>query len=102
MTIPLTDMFDEISEEGYRKSPPGMAHWSGTGPKKTRCWQCLHFRAYGYYSRRGTKAGKLKAGTCQRFARMMSHIKAPKFDAETRSCKYFEQNQNPPALFSKR
>ena len=100
MPLPLTDMYDKQSEDGFRKTPPGMAHWSGTGPEATRCWQCFYFRTYGYYSQRGKMGGKLKPGNCRKFADLMRG-QVTKFDGDVLSCRHYEPNADPAPLFAK-
>ena len=95
MTIPLTDMFDKVTEDGFRKSPPGMAHWAGTGPKGKVCRQCIHYTNEGRYSLGGKHPGWLKPGRCTKFGAMMRK-KGPTFPIRTLACKHFEENPNPP------
>ncbi len=73
----FTTLFDEVSERGFRESPPGMAHWAGTGPLGRKCRHCAFFSG---------KAGK--KGACGKFTQIM-HKKGPKFAGYIASCKYF-------------
>ncbi len=38
----LTSIFDPEVERGRRETPPGMAHWAGSGPPETKCVDCRH------------------------------------------------------------
>jgi hypothetical protein len=79
------------------KTPPGMAHWAGTGPAGTTCRECVHYQFSGYKSKRGgITGGTLKLGICNKYLSMMKSNGA-KVPFETPSCKYFELNKQPPA-----
>jgi hypothetical protein len=74
----LTNLFDEVSERGFRVTPRGMAYWSGSGPALKKCRDCVFF------------SGKArKKGTCGKFAKMMQN-NGPKFGGYVPACKYFE------------
>ena len=81
----LTNMFDEDSERGLRKTPPGMAYWAGTGPTGNKCRDCVHFSG---------KEGK--KGTCEKTVNYLqvqkSRVKAQKFPAD--ACKYFHRGDD--------
>ncbi len=72
-----TALFDELSERGIRKTPRGMAFWSGTGPPRNKCHDCGYFcdRLWG-------------KGRCHRFTERM-----PKFSGCVLSCKYYEPSR---------
>lgn len=92
MPIPLTDMFDETAEKGFRKTPDGMAHWAGTGPKGRSCRECIHYDADKRY-----RTGMLRPGRCKKYGAMMRR-KGPTFPHETQACKHFEANPAPPPI----
>ena len=80
--MPLTALFDEVSERGFRDTPRGMAHWAGTGPAGMKCLSCVSFS-----KRSGVK------GTCAIYAKYAKSArrKAVVFDGTARSCQHFEE-----------
>lgn len=106
-----TRMFDEKSEEGIRKTPNGMAHWTGSGPKGKTCRECHHYSNEGRHAAgaKGHAAGQLKPGRCWktieiRKAQEMTRkgTKPPKFAWHMAACKYFEQHPNPPVAVERK
>ena len=100
MTIPLTNMFDADFENAYKRTPPGMAHLSGTGPETCRECRRFHYdRNKPEYWAASNKllANSLKPGRCSKF-RELTRTKGAKFPASTRACKYFELSDNPPPI----
>lgn len=87
-------------ENKVAKTPTGMAHWAGTGPKGTTCRECSLYVFNGYASGKTGKGGVLKNGPCQRYLDSMSGT-PKRIPFDTPSCKYFEQNDNPPSAFKK-
>ena len=92
-----TRMFDEQTEEGMRRTVPGMAHWSGTGPKGTTCRECLHYTYEGRYASNSKKhpAGGLKPGRCKKY-QDLKKMKGKPFAHHKPSCRHFEPHPNPP------
>lgn len=100
-----TKMFDEESEQGLRRTPKGMAHWSGGGPRGKTCRECQHYTNEGRYSS-GSKrhaASQLKPGRCRKTAEIQKaqeltkkSTKPPVFPWYVAACKHFEQHPNPP------
>lgn len=104
-----TRMFDKATEDGLRKTPPGMAHWAGSGPEGKTCRECLRYSDEGRYAANAKKhpAGGLKPGRCLKFQEMRKaqrekNIKGDKFPHTTPACKYFEQHPNPPVAVEKK
>ena len=95
MPLPLTEMFDKESERGFARTPEGMAHWAGSGPKGKSCRECKHYTNEGRYSQNGKFPGYLKPGRCRKYATFMRR-RGPKFPVRTASCKHFEQNPDAP------
>lgn len=92
-----TKMFDDVAELGMKNTPPGMAHWSGTGPEGTSCRECALYTFEGRYTS-GSKthpAGGLKPGRCRKYHQLMKRKGKP-FVHSKPSCKHFERNPNPP------
>lgn len=84
------------------KTPPGMAHWAGTGPKNTTCRECISYQFNGYKSKRGgISGGALKLGICNKYLSMMK-MTGSKVPFETPSCKYFELNKQAPPIIDPR
>ena len=96
MTSHLT-VLDPVLEKHIAVTPPGMAHWAGTGPDGTSCRQCLFFASNGYYSANSKHGDTLKPSPCKQYQKMMNRI-GPPIRYETASCKYFEPNPTPPSI----
>ena len=92
-----TRMFDDETERGMRVTPPGMAHWSGTGPEGTTCRECNFYSYEGRYASNSKKhsAGGLKPGRCKKFKQLMNK-KGATFAHSKASCRHFEVHPNPP------
>jgi hypothetical protein len=71
-------------------TPPGMAHYAGTGPDHTHCASCKHFM--GKPRPNGPGAGTLQPGRCAQFIRMMGRKRAPVFRIQpsTPSCRHYQ------------
>lgn len=67
------------------KTPPGMAHWAGTGPEGKTCGGCNHW-GYWYETRAGIS--KRKTSCCEVYYRHL-HIHGGSLPATTPACKYF-------------
>lgn len=93
MTEHLTQIFDNVAERGWRNTPPGMAHWTGTGPERTRCFQCRYCMTNGRFAGSNkSRANSLKPIHCRKYKALMRQ-KGPAFEAITPSCKHFEKNE---------
>jgi hypothetical protein len=80
----LTEPNAELAEQ-VRRTPPGMAHWAGTGPAGQTCAGCGH---YGYwYETRTGKSGR-RASACELYFRRC-HTHGNTLPAATPACKYF-------------
>lgn len=94
----LTKPHDELTQQRYKDSHAGMAHWAGTGPEGTTCRQCQHAYDFDRYSKsHKTMAGRLRNARCRRYQGMTGR-KGNKFDPNTASCRFFVEHPNPPAL----
>ena len=108
MPLPLTEIFDEVSERGMRETPNGMAHWKGSGPKGKTCRECMHYdlanRPKRYRSDgKDHGKGELMPAGCREWKRLMKHEKCwPKLRHSLAACKYFDEKANPPAAFDVR
>jgi hypothetical protein len=74
-----------------KATPPGMAHWAGTGPANTTCEQC---QSFGYEApiRNGlgdTISTKSQPKSCRRFFQLMRQHGKPLLPS-TPSCRHFE------------
>ena len=82
----LTIANPELQEQ-VDTTPPGMMHWSGTGPAGAACGGC---KAYG--PRKNRETGEI-SGRCREYVRIMRgrHGQAPvmMFPPETRACRHF-------------
>jgi len=78
---PLTAIFDV--DEAASRTPPGMAHWAGTGPAGEQCMRCSH-----YAKGRALAAGGRSQGHCRKYAEMMDGS-IVKFSEHTPACKHF-------------
>ena len=84
-------------ENKRARTPPGMAHWAGTGPSGTTCRECLEYSDNGYYSANSKYGSTLKPGTCHRYEKMMNK-EGPSIPYNTASCKYFLLNDTPKPI----
>lgn len=75
-------------------TPPGMAHWSGTGPAGVNCVDCGHARFNGYYKKTNHQ-GALKPIKCAQFMKMMPGT-APSFEPRTASCRFYIAGEGAP------
>jgi hypothetical protein len=74
-----------------KATPPGAAHWSGTGPDGTTCEGCRH---YGYSEPiRNSHGDTIKTvkhdKSCQRFFELM-RWHGGKIEPSTPSCRHYE------------
>jgi hypothetical protein len=91
-------------EEGEPTKAPGMAHFPGTGPKRTYCSECKHCQDIGVY--RGGRyrkppdpSGKgdphpirTQRNACLKAAKLLDGIVQRGGIGANPSCKYFETN----------
>lgn len=87
----LTSMFDQTAEDGVRETPPGMAHWAGTGPSGKSCRECGHWKTRGRYASAANRhaAGELKPSPCGKYESLMQQ-KGPPIEHWRRACRHFE------------
>jgi hypothetical protein len=77
---------DPELERLVEATPPGMAHWAGTGPAGTTCVEC---RSYGYDPELGGIVGLVHPHSCRRLFQMTGRP-GPAFSPWTPSCKHFQ------------
>ena len=72
-------------------TPPGMAHWAGTGPIGTTCRECSSWITSGRWSDAGPGgSGEPLAGRCRAYKRLgMLKTFGPPISHATPSCKFF-------------
>lgn len=85
-----------------RASFPGMAHFAGTGPAGKTCRECIFWKhaPHDYRSKNGGYGGKIKPAECAKY-RQLSGDKGRAVPDNARSCRHYEENQNPPPRFQK-
>ncbi len=100
----MTSIYDDISEKGIRETPPGMAHWTGTGPKGKVCRECVHYVSDARYSANspGHAKNQLKPGWCKKTKELQGGMKGPVFPTESKACRHFEESPNPPVFVERR
>ncbi len=96
----LTEPNPELAQR-VAQTPPGMAHWSGTGPEATACRGCQFFM--GKVRRTGIGVGEMQPGRCRKFVALMKgalcrrsapvHLIPP----DTASCSHFAAKPTPKA-----
>lgn len=68
-------------------TPPGMMHWSGTGPLNATCAGCKHFQP-----RKSRETGTI-TGRCREYRRIIrgrfGQAPVMEFPPETKSCRHF-------------
>jgi hypothetical protein len=76
------------------KTPPGMAHYAGTGPPDATCGHCSYFM--GAVKRSGIGTGTLQKGRCREYIRIMQKhyglraVPIYKLAPDTPSCRHYE------------
>jgi len=65
----------------------GMAHFAGTGPDHTFCYQCLHY-AYGKRPLAKSQSGRTINHSCGKFRELVGH-EGPRFESSSPSCRYW-------------
>lgn len=75
------------------RTPPGMAHYAGTGPAGTTCAGCGFFM--GVRRTHGIGVGVLQAGRCREFMRLMRGggtraVPVFKVPPDTASCRHYK------------
>jgi hypothetical protein len=98
MTSHLTNMFANVSAGQQRQTHKGQAHWAGSGPEGKSCRECKFFLPQGRYASGSPSRamGELKPGRCRKAAQLTGRQTAA-FTYRAIACKYFEQNDKPPA-----
>lgn len=85
--------------EQQANTPPGMAHWAGTGPKGKQCRECLFWTGCG--GERGYYSGGngLKPRSCKKYMDLMSGKRGPAVPYYTPACRHFAQSDKPPGVY---
>jgi len=89
-------------DRNARATYPDQAHFAGTGPATKTCRECLSFDhgKYDYFAKNGKWRGLIKPASCRKY-RQLTHDIGPTIPDDAMACKYFEQNETPPARFEK-
>ena len=77
-----------------RRTKPGMAFWTGTGPQGASCRECV-FWGLGRKFKRDTW-GELRPRVCLKYSALMRGAKGPGVPHHMDACKYFEERSAPP------
>lgn len=85
MTIPLTESNPKL-DKLIRQTPPGMAHWAGTGPSGKTCETCKHFGTL--YAENSPRA---QTNRCKLYQKLMCGKIGGRISENTPACKYFEK-----------
>jgi hypothetical protein len=88
--MPHLTSIDPELDKRVKATPPGMAHWAGTGPDGATCGQCRH---YGYdtplRNAHDNVIGTVeKLNSCRRFFELMRRHGKP-LPPLTPSCRHF-------------
>ena len=81
-------------------TPPGMAHWAGSGPPGTSCRECTHWIATGKWTGEGPGgSGEPFDARCRKY-KLLGMLKkfGPPLPHQTPSCKHFEAAKKPQPL----
>jgi len=80
-------------------TPPGMAHWAGTGPTGATCRECSFWVRQGNPRHKRDEAGLLQPRRCKKYTalnhgeQMLTGV-----PASTPACRYFQRHYDPPPL----
>ena len=100
-TANLTTMFDEVAEQGKWHTPPGMAHWAGSGPKAKTCRECEYWTGgrerYATAKTGDHAANELKPGQCAKYKQITGKLHG-RIPHRTPACKHFNAADKPPAI----
>ncbi len=96
MEVALKLTGDDEVAQAARRTPPGMAHFIGTGPKDAICRTCNFWVFSDYYSKAGKHGGYLKPGPCRKYKALMGGKMGPPVPGNTAACRHYEQNPKPP------
>jgi hypothetical protein len=87
----LTAGYDPELELCIKRTESGQAAWAGwRAPKDKTCVECRHF-----VKEQHKRALHDLSGTCAKFRALM-HRLGPKFPAQSRACRYFENSPVKP------
>lgn len=82
-------------------TPPGMAHWAGTGPSHTTCRECSHWMSTAKWQAEAGPAGggEPLPGRCRRYRELgMLKKYGPPIPHDTPSCKMFVFSMAPQPI----
>lgn len=88
----LKNAHDDRINELRRQTPPGMAHWSGTGPEGTTCITCSYAAFNGYNP---GYQGTLKKINCKKYKELVKKT-GDRFDPYVKSCRFYSAGDGPP------
>jgi hypothetical protein len=80
MPLPLTSVYS--NEKQIAATRPGMAFWSGSGPKAAKCSGCLFWQVDPLRPRTKPR--------CEEFRRLTG-VAGPPIPGGLRACKYFKK-----------
>ncbi len=80
-TVIISEIARSAVERGRRDTPPGMAHWAGSGPVGTTCMDCQHLDL--------AKDSKAEKAQCRKYKKL-AHRPGKKFPKRSAACRYFE------------
>lgn len=81
-------------------TPPGMAHWAGTGPTLATCRQCQHWASIGKWFEDGPGgSGEPMPSRCRRYKSLgMLKTFGPPIPHSTPSCAHYTPAKKPQPL----
>jgi hypothetical protein len=100
MTDHLT-VVDPAFERHRRATYAGMASWAMTGPAGTTCRECLHWNGCGKDTGYVATWRTLKARPCAKYRSLMNNKTGAAVPHDAPSCRFFQANPNPPAIYAK-
>jgi hypothetical protein len=89
-----------IRSPGGVLTPPGMAHWAGTGPRDATCRECVSWRATGkWFSEGPGSSGAPMPARCTAYRTLgMLRSFGPAVPHDTPSCKVFVRTTKPQPI----
>lgn len=89
-------------DKNARLTYPGQAHFAETGPSGRTCRECVFYKHSpgDYYARNGKHRGLIQPAPCRKF-QQLTRSEGPAIPDHALSCKYFEENPEPPSRYMK-
>ncbi|MBN9441129.1 hypothetical protein [Bosea sp. (in: a-proteobacteria)] len=97
VTPHLTQAHSPEESAQHEASVPGMAHFAGTGPAGTQCFQCSHWNRSDALSIKRCSTGFLLPAPCGQYEKL-TNLPGFKIPATQQSCRHFEPSESPPSL----